>query len=67
MINEAQYLGDGLYVQFDGYQVWLLANSHTHPTDKVALEPPVLEAFLSFVRELKELIAAQQVVGEPHE
>lgn len=66
MINEPQYLGDGLYGQFDGYLVWLLANSPTHPTDKVALEPEVLESFLSFVRELKEFIA-QHTAGEPHE
>ena len=32
-----EYLGDGVYAKFDGHGIWLLANHHEHPTDKVYL------------------------------
>ena len=38
------YLGDGVYAKFDGYGVWLLANSHEYPTDEIYIEPSVLRA-----------------------
>jgi hypothetical protein len=56
MIDEVRYLGDGLYVKFDGYMVSLLANSHEHPTDIVGMEPEVLTAFSSYLAELKVFI-----------
>ena len=36
------YLGDGVYVRFDGYGIMLMANHHETPTDKIYLEPAVL-------------------------
>lgn len=42
------YIGDGVYAGFDGYGVWLHANDHRTPTDKVYLEPDVLEALNRF-------------------
>ena len=42
------YLGDGVYAIFDGYGIWLHANDHECPTDKVYLEPSVLEALNHF-------------------
>ena len=47
-MENQDYLGDGLYAEYDGYQIWLKANHHKHPTDKVALEPAVLYSFLNF-------------------
>jgi hypothetical protein len=44
----AEYLGDGVYAIFDGSGVWLHANDHLHPSDKVYLEPQVLEALNKF-------------------
>lgn len=67
MINEVCYLGDGLYVKFDGYMVKLLANSPKMPTDTVCMEPEVLNAFLSYVEALKAFIAQINSKGEPHE
>ena len=48
-----EYLGDGVYARalkgnVDG-GVWLLANDHLNPTDKIYLEPAVLEALVRFV------------------
>lgn len=68
MINKVRYLGDGLYVKFDGYLVELLANDHENPTDTVGLEPEVLTAFFSYIEELKAFIARiNSVKGELHE
>jgi len=41
--TDVHYIGEGVYAEFDGYGVWLLANSHDKPTDKIYLEPYVLE------------------------
>lgn len=35
MDEHITYLGDGLYVKYDGYQIYLMANSPYNPTDTV--------------------------------
>ena len=52
MTNET-YLGDGLYVSFDGYSIWLRA-PREGGDHEVALEPPVFQALLDFVDKLKK-------------
>ena len=47
------YLGDGLYAKYDGLGIWLMANDHKEPTDKVYLEPSVHQAFLRFIKDLR--------------
>ena len=42
------YLGDGVYGIFDGYGIWLHANDLALPTDKIYLEPSVLDALNQF-------------------
>ena len=49
--NFPQYLGDGVYASFDGYQVWLAANHHTNLV--IALEPAVLDALTDYVKYVK--------------
>lgn len=49
----ASYLGDGVYAIFDGYGIWLHANDHEHPTDRVYLEPEVLQSLLDFNAEVR--------------
>jgi hypothetical protein len=41
---EPQYIGDGVYASFDGYQVWV----QTHPGCKIALEYDVMDSLLNF-------------------
>ena len=41
-----QYLGDGVYASFDGYQIWLAANHHENKV--VALEPGVFCALIKY-------------------
>ena len=36
----ATYLGDGVYVSFDGYQIWLDTRAQ-FPVNRIALEPEV--------------------------
>lgn len=45
---ENQYLGDGLYVSFDGYQIRLWTERATG-THEVFLEPGTLQNFLRYV------------------
>lgn len=42
------YIGDGVYTIFDGWGIWLHANHHEHPTDRVYLEPEVLGGLMRF-------------------
>lgn len=44
----AMYLGDGVYAIYDGFGIWLHANDHEHPTDKIYLEPDVFKALVQF-------------------
>ena len=48
--NKKEYLGDGVYAAFDGFGIWLLANNHEDPTDKIYLEPEILQALYQFAR-----------------
>lgn len=54
-----EYLGDGLYADFDGFQIWLSANDRVrgYPTDKVAIDISVLENFERYIKELKRKLS----------
>ena len=52
----ASYLGDGVYAIYDGYGIWLHANDHENPTDKIYLEPSVLRALNNFDEELYQQV-----------
>ncbi len=51
---EPVYLGDGVYAFFDGYGVWLHANHHENPTDRIYLEPHVLAKLFKQANEWAE-------------
>jgi hypothetical protein len=53
------YIGDGVYVEFDGYGIWLRANSPDSPKE-VYLEPEVLMALNRF---FKRCTAQRNVEG----
>lgn len=48
-----EYLGDGVYASFDGYQIWLAVNHHDNKV--VALEFSVFSALERYVDRLIEL------------
>ena len=58
---EKTYLGDGLYANHDGYQVWLT----TQQGAEVALEPQVIDAFLRYLEKTFSIkITTEKVVAE---
>jgi hypothetical protein len=48
-----EYLGDGLYADFDGWQIELFASNGISKTNRVFLEPVVLRNFLAYAERLK--------------
>ena len=51
--TEKDYIGDGVYVAFDGYGYWLTAEDGSRATDAIYLEPTVLRALVRFVERVK--------------
>lgn len=55
-MEESLHIGDGIYVSFDGYNIWIAVNHHQN---KVAcLEPGVFEALVIYRAELKKKYVA---------
>jgi hypothetical protein len=48
-----QYLGDGVYADFDGYHIVLTTSDGQSITNRIALEPPVLAALGHYVEQLR--------------
>jgi hypothetical protein len=48
-----QYLGDGVYVNHDGYQIKLTAENGIAATDTIYLEPSVLQNLFNYAERLK--------------
>lgn len=48
------YLGDGVYVHFDGWHLWLTTSNGIHDTNSIALEPVVFEALTNYVEKLHD-------------
>jgi hypothetical protein len=49
------YLGNGVYVEFDGHNIILKANDLYNPTDTIYLEDFVIKNLLRFVNDVKKL------------
>ena len=47
-----KYLGDGVYVSFDGYHINIAVNDHTNHV--VALEPTVVDTLIEYFKEVKK-------------
>jgi hypothetical protein len=45
------YLGDGAYVQWDGFGVVLTAENGIEATDRVVLEPEVLGELVTYLKQ----------------
>ena len=55
-----RYIGDGAYVYYDGYHVWLYTLDGTRETNRIALEPRVLDIFKRWLADLRADAAAKQ-------
>ena len=54
-LTQKSYLGDGVYIGFDGYLFWIytaIGIGGTDVTNAVALEPQVLAAFETYIKNL---------------
>lgn len=51
---EKQYIGDGIYVSFDGYQIELSTQRWGGGEDKIYLEPGVWYSLVRYVESLKQ-------------
>ena len=49
------YLGDGLYAEFDGFQIRVFASDGERTTNEIFLEGETVNAFLAFVDQVKEV------------
>lgn len=54
MKDKKSYLGDGAYVNFDGYHVVLTAENGICATNTVYLDPWVLASFLEYIERLRK-------------
>jgi len=48
-----QYLGDSVYVKFDGYQLILYTSNGIEIQNEIYLEPRVLKILIDFIETLK--------------
>ena len=65
--NFEEYLGDGVYASFDGYQIWLDTRAQ-HPVNRIALEPSVyrrLQEYVGFL-ERKAQESSEDTSGADH-
>ncbi len=51
-MKQEEYLGDGVYASFDGWQIWLRTPCETGDHE-IALEPSFLAALNTFVERIK--------------
>lgn len=50
-----QYLGDGVYVDFDGYMLILTTEDGIRVLNEIFLEPEVYNNLVKYVEELKRI------------
>jgi len=51
-MQDQKYLGDGVYVGHDGYQLWLSVGDNKNWS--IALEPKVLNQLIEYYNKLKK-------------
>lgn len=54
-----EYIGDGVYANFDGFNIVLTAENGICATDTIYLEPSVLEALNRYAKRIEELRKTQ--------
>ncbi len=52
MSETTRYIGDGVYAIYKEGDVWLHANDHADPTDKICLEPEVMKELIRFYADM---------------
>ena len=55
------YLGDGVYAEFDGFQVWIWTSDGLRESPRIALDPDVIEALGKFCLRCADLADPKEV------
>lgn len=55
-MKDRTYLGDGVYAEQDGYHIWLWTSNGVADSDRIALEPAVLDALFAYRGRLLERV-----------
>ena len=53
--ENAEYLGDGAYVNCDGYYIWIKTSDGISVTNQIALEPEVFNKLVAYQRNISKL------------
>jgi hypothetical protein len=48
-----EYIGDGVYVDFDGYNIVLTTENGISVTNTIVLDPTVIKSMLTYIKDLK--------------
>ncbi len=54
--NYKRYLGDGAYVEFDGYNIVLTTSNGIVNTNTIALDPEIFDALIKYEKMLKQAL-----------
>jgi hypothetical protein len=50
--DHKEYLGDGVYASFDGFYIWLTTERESGRIERIALDPPLLNALSGYASRL---------------
>lgn len=53
MSTTKEYIGDGTYVEFDGYGLWLTTENGISTTNRIYLEPSVWTNLVQYMKNLE--------------
>lgn len=65
MIPKKLYLGDSVYVTYDGFHIWLTTENGypDDPRNRIALEPAVWNALTQYVKAIHDPVEATDEDG----
>ena len=67
MTSRKQYLGDGVYADFDGYALVLTTENGIDTQNTIVIEPTIMEALLRFATTIWNADAMAQIITRERE
>lgn len=61
-----RYIGDGCYVEYDGYGLVLTTEDGIRATNRIVLEPDVYSALIAYVDDLRSGTEIVPIVSQPY-